>query len=149
MIILQIQFDKNSRYEIPRKNSDKSLDSQAANSSNMNADATYESVGPAEISYDRKNSSNVSKKISSPIDAPPLPPPLPPPLMKNHHNILRNPNRDSNDSLADSIDCNQADADSVSLESDSGLEVVEEPTLRPSDLVRGNNNRSMSIISGV
>lgn len=35
-----------------------------------------------------------------------------------------------------------------SFDSDSGLEVVEEPTLRPSDLVRGNHNRSMSIISG-
>lgn len=34
------------------------------------------------------------------------------------------------------------------FDSDSGLEVVEEPTLRPSDLVRGNHNRSMSIISG-
>lgn len=34
------------------------------------------------------------------------------------------------------------------IDSDSGLEVVEEPTLRPSDLVRGNHNRSMSIISG-
>ena len=33
-------------------------------------------------------------------------------------------------------------------ESDSGLEVVEEPTLRPSELVRGNNNRSLSMISG-
>lgn len=33
-------------------------------------------------------------------------------------------------------------------ESDSGLEVIEEPTLRPSELVRGNNNRSLSMISG-
>jgi hypothetical protein len=73
-----------------------------------------------------------------------LPPPLPPPLKgHNNQNILRNPNRDSTDSLADSIDPD------TSLEcSDSGMEVVEEPTLRPSELVRGNNNRSMSIISG-
>lgn len=35
-----------------------------------------------------------------------------------------------------------------SLDSDSGLEVVEEPTLRPSELVRGNHNRTMSTISG-
>lgn len=36
----------------------------------------------------------------------------------------------------------------IDQESDSGLEVVEEPTLRPSELVRGNNNRSLSMISG-
>lgn len=58
---------------------------------------------------------------------------------------MRNPNRDSNDSLTDSIDMNQMDEQ---MESDSGFEVIEEPTLRPSELVRGNNNRSMSIISG-
>lgn len=150
MILLQIHFDKSSRYEVPRKNSDKTLaPSQSVQSPNMNIDATYESVGPVEIVYERKLNNNISKKSSSPIDAPPLPPPLPPPLMKSHQNVLRNPNRDSNDSLADSIDFNQADADDlISLESDSGLEVVEEPTLRPSELVRGNNNRSMSIISG-
>lgn len=114
----------------------------------MNADATYESVGPSEIVYDRKaNNSAMSmhKKISPPIDAPP-PPPLPP--MPALIPIARNQNRDSTDSLADSIDFNQVDDDNMSLESDSGLEVVEEPTLRPSELVRGNNNRSMSIISG-
>nr|XP_044252079.1 uncharacterized protein DDB_G0283357 isoform X1 [Drosophila takahashii] len=32
-------------------------------------------------------------------------------------------------------------------DSDSGLEVVEEPSLRPSELVRGNHNRTMSTIS--
>uniref|UniRef100_A0A182Q8U5 Espin n=1 Tax=Anopheles farauti TaxID=69004 RepID=A0A182Q8U5_9DIPT len=32
-------------------------------------------------------------------------------------------------------------------DSDSGLEVLEESTLKPSDLIRGNHNRSMSIIS--
>lgn len=37
----------------------------------------------------------------------------------------------------------------VDQESDSGLEVIEEPTLRPSELVRGNNNRSLSMISGM
>lgn len=153
MIVLQIHFDKSSRYEVPRKNNEKALAPHPVQSSSMSIDATYESVGPAEIVYERKSLINISKKISSPIDAPPLPPPLPPPLMKSSHhnqNLMRNPNRDSNDSLADSIDFNQADADDlISLESDSGLEVVEEPTLRPSELVRGNNNRSMSIISGV
>ncbi|EDX18177.1 GD15701 [Drosophila simulans] len=33
------------------------------------------------------------------------------------------------------------------VDSDSGLEVVEEPSLRPSELVRGNHNRTMSTIS--
>lgn len=47
-----------------------------------------------------------------------------------------NPDEMDNDELDDLPD------------SDSGLEVVEEPTLRPSELMRGNNNRSMSIISG-
>lgn len=34
------------------------------------------------------------------------------------------------------------------VDSDSGLEVIEEPSLRPSELVRGNHNRTMSTISG-
>lgn len=38
--------------------------------------------------------------------------------------------------------------DETEPDSDSGLEVVEEPTLRPSELVRGNHNRSMSTVSG-
>lgn len=33
-------------------------------------------------------------------------------------------------------------------DSDSGLEVVEEPTLRPSEIVRGNHNKTMSTITG-
>lgn len=116
----------------------------------MSTESTYESVGPSDHVYERKNAQMNNKKISSPVEAPPLPPPLPPPLMKSHHSMIRSPNRDSNDSLNDdSIDYNQIDGDSHSLESDSGMEVVEEPTLRPSELVRGNNNRSMSIISGI
>lgn len=142
-LLLQIHFDKSSRYEVPRKNVEKSQKNQNA----VPVDATYESVGP-ENSYDQKSENVSNKKISSPIEAPPLPPPLPPPLMKSHKNFMRNPSRDSNDSLDGSMDFNREDSDMLSLESDSGLEVVEEPTLRPSELVRGNNNRSMSIISG-
>lgn len=146
--LFQTHLDKNSRYEVPRKNADKTPVSQK-NQISMHVDATYESVGP-ESAYVQKNNDtavNLSKKISSPIEAPPLPPPLPPPLMKIHKNFAMNPSRDSNDSL-DGSDFNRDDSDMLSLESDSGLEVVEEPTLRPSELVRGNNNRSMSIISG-
>ena len=127
---------------MPRKNSDKSTYSQ---NSNLNADTTYESVGPSDIVYETKITSSSKIKSSLMIDAPP-PPPLPPALKGSNH-VVRNANRDSSDSLADSIDFNQIDAD-TSMESDSGMEVVEEPTLRPSELVRGNNNRSMSIISG-
>lgn len=57
-----------------------------------------------------------------------------PPQMQNASNDSANGNRNDNDS--DEID------------SDFGLEVVEEPTLRPSELVRGNHNRTMSTISG-
>lgn len=34
-------------------------------------------------------------------------------------------------------------------DSDSGLEVIEEPTLRPSEIVRGNHNKTMSTITGI
>jgi hypothetical protein len=145
-------FDKNHRYEVPRKNVEKHEQSQSSQIQNQNIDTTYESVGPSSNVVERKpiaSSTNVIKKTSS-DEAPPLPPPLPPLFFekKNSKDTNRNINRDSNDSLADSIDFDQPDEDSNSLESDSGLEVVEEPTLRPSELVRGNNNRSMSIISG-
>lgn len=143
-----MHFDNSSRYEVPRKNDDKAVSSQPIQSSHVNTDTTYESVETPDNVYERRNNSlasSVNKKISSPIDAPPLPPPLPPHLlMKSHQNMMANANRDSNDSL----DFSHVDDDLLSLESDSGLEVVEEPTLRPSELVRGNNNRSMSIISG-
>lgn len=43
---------------------------------------------------------------------------------------------------------NNGTAGGETFDSDSGMEVVEEPTLRPSELVRGNHNRTMSTISG-
>lgn len=48
----------------------------------------------------------------------------------------------------ESANINAHDNDSDDVDSDCGLEVVEEPTLRPSELVRGNHNRTMSTISG-
>lgn len=60
----------------------------------------------------------------------------------SHMNYLFNPNTLNSLNQNNSNGGNEPD-------SDSGLEVVEEPTLRPSDLVRGNHNRSMSIISGM
>lgn len=72
---------------------------------------------------------------------PPLPPPLKAPNPNNHQaNLLNNrisqQNRHSPIQAADAPD------------SDSGFEVLEEPTLRPSELVKGNHNRTMSSISG-
>lgn len=130
---------------MPRKNNEK-IQNIAKAQSSPNIDSAYECVGPSENVFMRKQNNvdiNIHGKKTS-IDVP-QPPPLPPPLKGNQH-YLRNMNRDSNDSL-DDIDFNQTDGD-LSLESDSGLEVVEEPSLRPSELVRGNNNRSMSMISG-
>lgn len=69
----------------------------------------------------------------------PPPPPLPPPL--------KAPTIRSNSSTESSSTSNTMNS-TEHLDSDSGLEVVEEPTLRPSELVRGNHNRTMSTISG-
>lgn len=51
-------------------------------------------------------------------------------------------------SAESTVPVNGNDHDSDEIDSDFGLEVVEEPTLRPSELVRGNHNRTMSTISG-
>jgi hypothetical protein len=65
-IFPQIHFDTSSRYEIPRKNSENSTGAQNMQSSSMNAESTYESVGPSEIVYERKINNNM--KSSLPID---------------------------------------------------------------------------------
>lgn len=69
---------------------------------------------------------------------PPLPPPLKAPSHSNHLNTIQ----------LNLIENANQNGDSDPFDSDSGLEVVEEPTLRPSELVRGNHNRTMSTISG-
>lgn len=84
---------------------------------------------------------------------PPCPPPLPPPIMGlNRTNHSANPSTPINNDkivIMDPIEnVNNSNNNSDALDSDSGLEVVEEPTLRPSELVRGNHNRTMSTISG-
>lgn len=80
----------------------------------------------------------------------PPPPPLPPPFKASNqsNSIQMNANEmpiEIDRSENNGIDNND---DSDGFDSDSGLEVVEEPTLRPSELVRGNHNRTMSTISG-
>lgn len=72
---------------------------------------------------------------------PPLPP-LPPPLKAPSHNTHLN------NQLLNNMLNNNGTAGGENFDSDSGMEVVEEPTLRPSELVRGNHNRTMSTISG-
>lgn len=64
--------------------------------------------------------------------------PSSPPIPINNDNVV----------VMDHIENGNNSNDSDALDSDSGLEVVEEPTLRPSELVRGNHNRTMSTISG-
>lgn len=80
----------------------------------------------------------------------PPPPPLPPPFRAiNQMATVEPPSIDmaaANDTNDTNGNANNHDSDE--LDSDSGLEVIEEPTLRPSELVRGNHNRTMSIISG-
>lgn len=79
---------------------------------------------------------------------PPLPPPLKAPSVQPSYytapievSSMQN-DRNGSSNAADN------DNDSDEIDSDFGLEVVEEPTLRPSELVRGNHNRTMSTISG-
>lgn len=85
----------------------------------------------------------------------PPPPPLPPPLKapslqtSNYTAPVEMPPM-QNDQNGSNESSNTADNDNDSdeIDSDFGLEVIEEPTLRPSELVRGNHNRTMSTISG-
>lgn len=95
----------------------------------------------------------------------PPPPPLPPPLrapstglygqyqqqqQMYHYNKSNNMNSDYSNSSSGLHrgSNNNLHLDNGGMDSDSGLEVVEEPSLRPSELVRGNHNRTMSTISG-
>ncbi|GAB0094028.1 uncharacterized protein DMENIID0001_092390 [Sergentomyia squamirostris] len=86
----------------------------------------------------------------------PPPPPLPPPLKAPSHTTTSSSNNSQSSTMsttsvtgsAHSMDNQPVQPETPTPpDSDSGLEVVEEPTLRPSDLVRGNHNRSMSTVS--
>ncbi|XP_055298609.1 putative uncharacterized protein DDB_G0277255 isoform X5 [Sitodiplosis mosellana] len=92
---------------------------------------------------------NETKAVGPP--PPPLPPPLRAPSQPNHAMPVPIMSADSQAGSAESAvpvsSVNGNDHDSDEIESDFGLEVVEEPTLRPSELVRGNHNRTMSTIS--
>lgn len=131
----QVSLDSNHNYEIPRKG-DKSIDQN----NSMGTESTYEYVAP----IDTNNKSSAANNAP----APPMPPPLPNwNSSTKTSNLFRNStnsNRNSSDSLTDSIDLMM---DGNNTESDSGLSIVEEPTIRPSE-VRSKNTESMSIISG-
>lgn len=78
-----------------------------------------------------------------------MPPPLKAPSQANHTMPVPNIPTDIQAGSAEStLPVSGNDRDSDEIDSDFGLEVVEEPTLRPSELVRGNHNRTMSTISG-
>ncbi|CAD7091542.1 unnamed protein product [Hermetia illucens] len=154
-----------SKYDVPRSNSDAS-DSKNSNFNNNNHSGnkknhniksdTYESVCPPDdlpermkqVSKNGVSSPNPNRVLKRVVSAPapqtqsivngPPPPPLPPPL--------KAPTIRSNSSTESSSTSNTMNS-TEHLDSDSGLEVVEEPTLRPSELVRGNHNRTMSTIS--
>ncbi|XP_031629501.1 putative uncharacterized protein DDB_G0277255 isoform X5 [Contarinia nasturtii] len=116
---------------------------------------------PSNANCSGNNNNRVLKRvISAPVATiettkvtGPPPPPLPPPLkassqansLASMQNNVTEASQSS--SSAESVPINGNDRDSDEIDSDFGLEVVEEPTLRPSELVRGNHNRTMSTIS--
>ncbi|KAG4074377.1 hypothetical protein HA402_008786 [Bradysia odoriphaga] len=134
----------------------------------FNKNDTYESVcSPEDIAERNKqlaqrnaliqsnnNSLNNTRLLKRVVSAPPAasdkvagppPPPLPPPLK------APNPNQQQANQLLNNRISQQSrhspDQAVDSPDSDSGFEVLEEPTLRPSELVKGNHNRTMSSIS--
>lgn len=79
-----------------------------------------------------------------------MPPPLKAPShnnLFNHHTTNHHQQQQQHHQQQQHQNSNNNN-DNGTNDSDSGMDVVEEPTLRPSDLIRGNHNRSMSIISG-
>ncbi|XP_011183443.1 uncharacterized protein Espn isoform X2 [Zeugodacus cucurbitae] len=69
---------------------------------------------------------------------PPLPPPMNAPLLKRMQLVASDP-------MNFCISHSNSNLDNI--DSDSGLEVIEEPSLRPSELIRSKHNRTMSTIS--
>lgn len=142
------EINSRDRYEVPRKMNDNNNHRNPEPSNFVND--TYESVCPVE---DFNASEQILKRVGSvPTLSGPPPPPLPPPLKGLSKKNTTSINHNSNDSLNSSSNVHGSDIQDnfnhEEIESDSGMEVLEEPTLRPSELVRGNQNRSMSVISG-
>uniref|UniRef100_A0A1B0AHX0 ANK_REP_REGION domain-containing protein n=1 Tax=Glossina pallidipes TaxID=7398 RepID=A0A1B0AHX0_GLOPL len=102
-----------------------------------------------------KYESALRSKDNYSVNGPP-PPPLPPPLRSpahqhgDHHNNNFSFTSNQSNSLNSCHRTSNSNLHSdTGMDSDSGLEVIEEPSLRPSELVRGNHNRTMSTISGI
>ncbi|XP_069965767.1 uncharacterized protein f isoform X1 [Bactrocera oleae] len=72
----------------------------------------------------------------------PPPPPLPPPMNALLHKRMQ---LVTSDPMNFCISNSNSNLDNI--DSDSGLEVIEEPSLRPSELIRSKHNRTMSTIS--
>lgn len=70
----------------------------------------------------------------------PPPPPLPPPLKDHGHR--------GKQKLRESLSYDPENYSTDHYQKQSNIEVIEEHALRPSELIRGNQNRSMSMISG-
>ncbi|XP_031629499.1 homeobox protein 5 isoform X3 [Contarinia nasturtii] len=122
----------------------------ASASSNHSADIVvqYAANNNRDNLVTKKNKLNESNKVTGP-PPPPLPPPLKASSQANSLASMQNnvTEASQSSSSAESVPINGNDRDSDEIDSDFGLEVVEEPTLRPSELVRGNHNRTMSTIS--
>lgn len=101
--------------------------------------------------FSTSTKTTTTKTVAGP-PPPPLPPPLKAPSHANHSTIIPNHLTEvppmQNGSAESSRLTNGNAHDSDEIDSDFGLEVVEEPTLRPSEVVRGNHNRTMSTVSG-
>ncbi|XP_018804857.1 PREDICTED: uncharacterized protein LOC108978834 isoform X5 [Bactrocera latifrons] len=70
----------------------------------------------------------------------PPPPPLPPPMNSLLHKRIQLV-------TSDPMNFSNSNSNLDNIDSDSGLEVIEEPSLRPSELIRSKHNRTMSTIS--
>ncbi|XP_061389892.1 GATA zinc finger domain-containing protein 14 [Musca vetustissima] len=146
------------------------------NNSNQNLYNSSNSINSNNSNNNNNGNGNnqnnrILKRVSS---APPIqnteiatgppPPPLPPPLRAatgqygHHQQQQQQPQqhyqhgKNNSDYSNSSNSCHGGSNTNIHMEnggmdSDSGLEVVEEPSLRPSELVRGNHNRTMSTIS--
>ncbi|XP_075158533.1 espin protein forked isoform X2 [Haematobia irritans] len=153
-------------------NSNNSINSNNSNSNNSNNNNNSNNMN--NINGCNQNNRLLKRVSSAPpvqnsevVNGPP-PPPLPPPLrgpghyghhqqqqqqLQQQHQQFYNKSNTTSEYSSSITSCHRGGSSSTlhlesgGMDSDSGLEVVEEPSLRPSELVRGNHNRTMSTIS--
>ncbi|KAM7346367.1 uncharacterized protein ACRADG_006329 isoform 2-T2 [Cochliomyia hominivorax] len=146
-------------------NSTNSVNSNTSSNMNNNSSNSINNINSNNNNSNNNNNNRHLKRVSS---APPMqntqivngppPPPLPPPLrapfnqqqqqsqQQNHQQHISLTYNGNNQKNSERDSTNNLHTDN-NLDSDSGLEVIEEPSLKPSELVRGNHNRTMSTIS--